>query len=139
MKAQNIEIFSHDSDVDISHKINTMELDNWINHLKYIKKEIVNLINIYREKLSVKIYNDSVLERLLKKEVENDTLLNALSKYAMVRSNLKECEDIECDMVYITEHESYRRTYLYHIDKYRKLKDDFYNIVQGKFKLLKRN
>lgn len=133
------EIYDHDTDVDITHKINTMELDNWINHLKYIKKELINLIGICNKELNDKLGDDSVVERFEKKQNENDILLNALLKYHNSRSNIIECEDTECDMVYITEHESYRRSYLYHLDKYRRLKDEFFNKVQGQFTLLKIN
>nr|WP_321222526.1 hypothetical protein [uncultured Psychroserpens sp.] len=139
MTTINTEIFNHDTNVDVTHKINTMELDNWINHLKYIKKELVNLINICSQDLKHKLGDDSVLERFNKKEIENDTFLNALLNYASSRSNIAECEDTQCDMVYIKEHESYRRSYLYHLDKYRRLKDEFFNKVQGQFTLLNIN
>lgn len=138
MKIQNIEIFDHDTDVDVTHKINTIELDNWINHLKYISKELVNLVNLCTEGLSMKLEDNSVLGRLQKKKEENEVLLNALQKYAISRSDIVECEDTQCDMAYITEHETYRRSYLYHLDKYRRLKDEFFNKVQGKFTLLNR-
>ncbi|MBR9845580.1 MAG: hypothetical protein GYB35_05450 [Algicola sp.] len=131
------EIFEHDTDVDITHKINTMELDNWINHLKYIKKELNNLIGICNTELNSKLDDNNVVHRFEKKQNENDTLLNALLKYDSSRSHIIECEDTDCDMVYITEHESYRRSYLYHLDKYRRLKDEFFNKVQGQFALLK--
>ncbi|WP_369994515.1 hypothetical protein [Winogradskyella sp.] len=130
-------IFDHDTDVDITHKINTMELDNWINHLKYIKKELVNLIAIYNKELNDKLDGDGVVERFEKKQNENNILLNALMEYHNTRANIIECEDTECDMVYITEHESYRRSYLYHLDKYRRLKDEFFNKIRGQFTLLK--
>lgn len=130
-------IFDHDTDVDITHKINTMELDNWINHLKYIKKELVNLIAIYNKELNDKLDGDGVAERFEKKQNENNILLNALMEYHNTRANIIECEDTECDMVYITEHESYRRSYLYHLDKYRRLKDEFFNKIRGQFTLLK--
>jgi benzoyl-CoA reductase/2-hydroxyglutaryl-CoA dehydratase subunit BcrC/BadD/HgdB len=133
------EIFHHDSDVDVTHKINTMELDNWINHLKYIKKELNNLISICNKELNNKLGDDKVVERFQKKEVENEALLNALLKYDKSRDNIIECEDTLCDMIYITEHESYRRSYLYHLDKYRRLKDEFFNKVQGKFTLVRFN
>ena len=136
MATLNPEIFSHDIDVDVTHKINTIELDNWINHLKYIKKELVNLISICNEDLKNKIGDDAVVVRFHKKELKNNNLLNALLKYSNSRSNLVECEDIQCDMIYITEHESYRRSYLYHIDKYKRLTDAFFNKVQGKLTLL---
>lgn len=134
---QNTEIFSHDNDIDVTHKINTMELNNWISHLKYIKKELVNMINICSDDLKEKLGDDSVVECFKKKEVENEALLKALQKYSNSRSNIVECEDTQCDMAYISEHESYRRSYLYHLDKYRRLKDQFFNKVQGKFTLLK--
>lgn len=139
MTTLNTEIFHHDSDVDVTHKINTMELSNWINHLKYIKKELVNLINICTEDLNGKLEDDSVEERFQKKKIENEMLLEALVKYSNSRSQIAECEDTQCDMVYITEHESYRRSYLYHLDKYRRLKDEFFNKLHGKFTLIKIN
>lgn len=137
MKADSIEIFDHDTDVDIAHKISTMELSNWISHLTYIETELVNLKGIYSVKLKEKLHSNSVLNRLLKKQIENKKLLIALSKYASNRSKIVECESMPCDMVYIIEHESYRRSYLYHLDKYRRLKDEFFNKLQVKFSLLK--
>lgn len=139
METRNIEIFDHDTGVDVTHKINTIELDNWINHLKYINKELVNLVNLCTEVLSIKLEDNSVLMRLQKKKEENESLLNALQKYSVSRSDIIECEDTQCDMVYITEHETYRRSYLYHLDKYRRLKDEFFKKVQGRFTLLKNN
>jgi hypothetical protein len=139
MKTESIQIFDHDTNVDVTHKINTMELDNWINHLKYIKKELSNLINICKNELKDKLDDKSVANKFEKKEIENETLLNALNTYSKSRLNIIECEDTQCDMIYITEHESYRRSYLYHLDKYRRLKDEFFNKVQGKFTLLKVN
>lgn len=130
-------IFNHDSDVDLAHKINTMELDNWINHLKYIKKELFNLIKVCNQGLNKKLNDVTVVDKFKKKDKENETLLNALIRYSNSRDNIVECEDMACDMVYITEHESYRRSYLYHLDKYRRLKDEFFNKVQGEFTLLR--
>ncbi|WP_425075669.1 hypothetical protein [Psychroserpens sp. S379A] len=137
MTTLNTKIFNHDTDVDLTHKINTMELENWINHLKYIKKELVNLIGVCDKELNSKLKDNSVIERFQKKESENEALLSALLKYSNSRVDIVECEDTQCDMVYITEHESYRRSYLYHLDKYRRLKDEFFNKVQGQFTLLK--
>lgn len=131
MKAEQVEIYEHDSEVDITHKINKTELDNWISHVKYIEEEVDNLVRIYKAIVS-KIETDDILAKLLKKRLENETLLNALNKYVLIRSNLIECDDMQCDMVYITEHESYRRSYLYHIDKYRKLKSEFFGIMHHK-------
>ncbi|PNQ72597.1 hypothetical protein C1T31_10610 [Hanstruepera neustonica] len=129
-------LFDHDSDVDLTHKINTMELENWISHLKYIEKELINLITICNHNLNTRLDDSTVVKRFEKKQNENQTLLNALIKYSNSRTNIVECEDTACDMVYITEHESYRRSYLYHLDKYRRLKDDFFNKIHGKIKLV---
>lgn len=134
MKAEHLKIYDHDSDVDITHKINTTELDNWINHIKYIQTELNNLIAIYRA-ISQNAEADGVLNKLSKKQIENRTLLTALNKYVLLLSNLIECDDMQCDMVYITEHESYRRSYLYHIDKYRRLKDEVFGAIQAKLTL----
>jgi len=136
METLHKKIYNHDSDVDVTHKINSIELDNWINHLKYIKKEIDNLISLCGEDLSHKLDHESVLQRFQKKELENEALLTALKKYMNTRDEINECEDTQCDMAYINEHESYRRSYLYHLDKYRRLKDEFFSKVQGKFTLL---
>lgn len=127
------EIYNHDTDVEVTHKINNIELDNWINHLKYIKKELLNLIGLCGEDLSSKLEDESILERFQKKDTENDNLLQVLYKYMKSRVEIAECEDTHCDMVFITEHETYRRSYLYHLDKYRRLKDEFFSKVQGKF------
>ncbi|WP_432411736.1 hypothetical protein [Rasiella sp. SM2506] len=130
------EIYNHDSDVDVTHKINTIELENWVNHLKYIKKELNNLIGLCDEDLSHRLDDENVLQKFNKKEVENENLLQALHKYMSSRRDIIECEDTQCDMAYIAEHESYRKSYLYHLDKYRRLKDEFFKTVQGKFTLL---
>jgi hypothetical protein len=136
MKTQNIEIFEHDTDIDVTHKINTIELENWISHLKYIKKELTNLIGLCNAEISANPADNKVLLGLQKKETENETLLNVLSKYAISRSDIIECEDTHCDMAYVKEHEAYRRSYLYHLDTYRQLKDDFFRKAHGKFALL---
>jgi len=133
METLQTEIYNHDSKIDVTHKINSIELDNWINHLKYIKKELSNLIGLYGEDLSSEIRDETILQKFQKKDTENDLLLKALHKYMSSRDDIRECEDTQCDMIYITEHESYRRSYLYHLDKYRKLKDDFFSKVQGQF------
>lgn len=137
MKTQPLEVFDHDTDVDITHKNNSTELENWINHLRYIKKELVNLVNLCSVDLNVSKDENDVLKRLQKKEDENENLLNAMLSYSTSRTNIIECEDTQCDMVYIAEHETYRRSYLYHVDKYRRLKDEFFKEVQGRISIIK--
>lgn len=131
-------IYNHDNEVDIAHKINTMELDNWINHLKYIEKELRNLINLSDQELYAKIDNENILNRFQKKEVENNTLLSVLYKYRSTREKIVECEDTDCDMVFISEHENLRRSYVYHLEKYRRIKDLFYGELYKNITVLKR-
>lgn len=130
------EIYNHDTDVAVTHKINTIELDNWINHLKYIKKELTNLIGLCGVDLNSKLKDDSILRKFQKKEAETELLLKTLLKYLNSRRDIVECEDTQCDLIFITEHETYRRSYLYHLDKYRRLKDDFFSKVQGRLTLM---
>ena len=124
-------IYEHDNEVDVMHKINTIELDNWINHLVYIKKELNNIIGLCKKDLSSALNDNQTLKQFNKKDTENEVLLVALRKYMNSRDNIKECDDTQCDMAFISEHESYRRSYLYHLDTYRKLKDAFFSKVQG--------
>ncbi|WP_019038309.1 hypothetical protein [Psychroflexus tropicus] len=135
MKTIDKEIFNHDTDVDVTHKINTIELDNWVNHLTYIQKELDNLIGLCSRELNHKLKSDEILKRFEKKAVENENVLGALRRYMNSRSDILECDDMQCDMAYIHEHETYRRSYLYHLDKYRKLKDDFFDVVHDKLNL----
>lgn len=111
------------TDADITHKKNTLELNNWIHNLKSIKKELINLANICNKNLTDKQNYDIIHKRFKKKEKENEALLKVLQNYAVARTNIAECEDIQCDMVYITEHKSYKQNYLYHLDKYKKFKN----------------
>jgi hypothetical protein len=129
-------IYSHDADVDVTHKTNTTELLNWISHLKYIHKELHNLINLCGEDLINELKKENILSEFDEKDNENETLLSTLTNYLSVRENIAECEDTQCDMVFITEHETYRKTYLNHLNEYRNIKDKFYVILKGKLSLL---
>lgn len=133
METLQTEIYDHDSDFDVAYKINSIELGNWIDHLKYINRELSNLIGLFQTELNQRLEDDNVLVKFQKKDAENDNLLSALNKYMRSREGIIECEDTQCDMAYIMEHESYRRSYLYHLEKYRRMKDDFFSKVQGKF------
>lgn len=133
MKNIDTEIYSHDDNVDVMHKINTLELHNWINHLTYIKRESSSLIGLCDEEQKNNDSKNQILERFQEKEKENEALLASLNKYNVSREQIIECEDTQCDMAYISEHESYRREYLQHLKNYRDLKDEFFSKIQGKF------
>ena len=98
---------------------------------------MVHIISVYNKELNAIIYNQTVVERFQKKQIENENLLNVLLEYSDSRSNVLACEDRPCDMRYIAEHENYRRSYLYHLHKYRRLKDKFFNNTQNRFTILR--
>ena len=133
MVALNIEIFAHDSDVEVAHKINTMELQNWINHLTYIRKELNNLLGFYNaQPIEKRMEQEMTSQSFEIKKIDNDVILSQLQKFSDSRETIAECQDTHCDMSFIQEHEKCRRMYLYHIDKYRKLKDSFFKELQVK-------
>ena len=53
MELQNIEIHTQDSDVEVAHKINSMELHNWINHLAYVGEELKSLVTFFNSQSSI--------------------------------------------------------------------------------------
>jgi len=133
MKTLNIEIYDHDSEVEVAHKINTMELHNWMSHLTYIHKELNNLLEFYRSQtVEKRIALENINQAFEIKQVDNEVILRHLHQFKESRSRVAECEDMQCDMSFIQEHEKCRRMYLYHIEKYRKIKDSFFKQLQRK-------
>lgn len=134
MKELHIEIYPHDSEVEVAHKINTMELDNWINHLTYVRRELKNLVDFYNaQPIDKRLEQEKMTQHFEMKKVDNDVILSSLINFKNSRTGIAECEDTSCDMIFLQEHEKCRRMYLFHIDKYRKLKDEFFSKLQGKF------
>lgn len=129
MGTHKTKIFDHDADVDVTHKINSVELNNWIDHLNYVETELVNFIALCIKKFNLKLEDESVVERFKAKKAENEAMLVVLNTYANSRTHIVECEDTQCDMTYISEHESFRNSYLNHIEKYRGLKNNFFSKV----------
>ncbi|MBF4984345.1 hypothetical protein FNJ87_08410 [Nonlabens mediterrranea] len=91
----NIEIHAHDNDVDVAHKINTMELENWINHLTYVRKELSSLIAFYHaQPLEKKLENEKATQGFEMKQIENDVILNQLQRFKDSRGSIAECQDM---------------------------------------------
>lgn len=130
MTTVNTKIFIHDAETDVAHKINSIELDNWIDHLSYIKEETANLISMCSKTFKTKLKDDALSQKLKEKALEQDDLLKAFEAYSQSRKRIKECEDTQCDMIFITEHESFRTSYLSYLDTYRQVKDEFFKVVQ---------
>lgn len=132
MDKVNTQIFMHDDALDISHKINSIELENWVNHLSYVKKELNNLTTFYsKPNENKRLQNEDILKDFEMKTVENDVILYSLTQYKISREKLTECDSTACDMSFINEHESCRNIYMSHIEKYRKLKDQFFRDIKN--------
>ncbi len=121
-----MEIYNHDSPESITHKNNFTELENWINHLNYIEKEITNLVNLGEASFSVKSKEHPVLEKFKAQREENASKLKELNKYKDGLPRVLECEDMECDMFFITEHENFRKLYMKHLENYRRVKEEYF-------------
>ena len=126
-----MKIYSHDTDEQITHKNNITELNTWTNHLQYIDKEILNFNNL--SLINQERYRAlGMIERLEKKRQQNLIQLQNLEKYAEQLRLTVECEDVACDMFFISSHENYRKEYMHHLKAYRELKEDFFDKLMKK-------
>ncbi len=120
-------IFLHDDEHNISHKRNTKELEHWIGHLIFIMKEIDYLhklckVNKGKESYLLKIELD-------RRKRQNKQLISTLEKYSKSRDLLHECDDMECDRLFIHHHEIYRSKYYQFIAEYREVKQKLFNLI----------
>ncbi|MFC4095360.1 hypothetical protein [Euzebyella saccharophila] len=132
MKNEYLEIYHHDSDRTVTHKLNSLELRGWITTLKYVQKEIGSLVDICSNEIRSKLKDSDLFVKFDKKKEENARILEILTRYSHSRSSIMECDEMECDMAYIKEHEMYRKSYHYHLDKYRMLKEEFFAKMRKK-------
>ncbi len=121
-----MQIYNHDSPEAITFKNNSIELENWIEHLTYIEKEIDNLLNLGKMELSPLFEQQTVLKKLVNEKEVNSAVLDSFLTYKNNLPQAAECEDIDCDMFYITEHENYRKTYSAHLKRYRMVKEEYF-------------
>ncbi|WP_452221236.1 hypothetical protein [Lacinutrix salivirga] len=133
MNTQNTETFGHDSDVDVVHKYNSIELKGWVNQLEYIDKEIDNLLNLYAHSIQNKEVPEQILKVFSKRKEANKQFYDTVLNYSNTYNKAAECDDIQCDMAYLEEYERLRTSYQYHLEKYQKLKDSLYEKVAPKF------
>ena len=124
-----MEIYNHDTEETITFKNNYIELDNWIIHLEYIDKEINNLLNLSKTELISVLEHQPVLTKLSIKKEENRINLKAFVKYKNSLPQAAECEDTDCDMFYVNEHERCRKVYMNHLEKFRNVKEEYFNIL----------
>lgn len=124
-----MQIYDHDSPEAIAFKNNSKELDNWIEHLNYIEKEIVNLLNLGKAELSKVFDSQTTLDKLVREKETNAATIDAFLKYRESLPKAAECEDVDCDMFYVTEHERFRKSYLAHLKRYREVKEEYFSTL----------
>lgn len=124
-----MQIYDHDSPEAITFKNNSIELDNWIEHLNYIEKEIVNLLNLGNSELLKVFESKNVIEKLAREKEKNVATIDAFLKYKEGLPKAAECEDVDCDMFYVSEHEKFRKTYLAHLKSYREVKEEYFGML----------
>ncbi len=122
----NLKVYEHDSDLEVVHKYNSIELKGWINQLLYIDTEVDNLLKLYQKTTNNSIIPDEIQKHFSKRKMQNNQLYDTILSYSKTYMNVVECNDIQCDMVYLNEYERLRRSYQYHLNRYQKLKDDLY-------------
>ena len=124
-----MQIYDHDSPEAINFKNSSIELEDWLEHLNYIEKEISSLLNLVKldsgdnPDLVIRIKN---LEQKRETNIDN---LRKLMKYRNTLPKAAECEDVDCDMFYVNEHMKFRKIYRDHIENYRRVKEEFYAIL----------
>lgn len=124
-----MQIYNHDSPESIAYKNNYIELENWLAHLNYIGKEITNLVNLGKSGLTDKTESHPVLEKFLKEKAVNDLRIIEFQKYQDGLPRAAECEDVECDMFFVSEHEKFRKTYMKHLENYREVKEEYFSVL----------
>lgn len=114
--------FSHDTDEEIIHAKRLQDLNIWISHLSYVTNECDWLTKIASNKIGDKVMRDQLLE---KNEV-NSALLNELYNYKSSIGSFHECDDLECDLFYINQHDVFCAKFVKHIEDYRIIKSQVY-------------
>jgi hypothetical protein len=124
-----MQIYNHDSPEAIAFKNNYIELENWLDHLNYIEKEITNLVSLGKAELTVNSESHPILLKFLKEKDANNLKRIEFQKYQDGLPRAVECEDVECDMFFISEHEKFRNSYMKHLKNYRKVKEEYFNVL----------
>lgn len=120
-------IENHDSDIDVLHKYNVIELKGWINQLQYIDSEIDKLLKLYAQSIQDNEIPKNILTLFSKRKEANKQLLETVLSYCNTYKNVTECDDIQCDMVYLRKYEQLRKSFQYHLEKYQRLKNTLYD------------
>jgi hypothetical protein len=114
--------FAHDTDEQIIQTKRLQNLQTWIGHLSYVTNECDWLAKIASNKIKDRVLRDELLEKI---EV-NSALLNEFYNYKSSIQSFHECDDLDCDLFYINQHDAFYAKYLKHIDDYRQVKNKVY-------------
>lgn len=109
----------NDTDSDIVKKQMQRELQLWIAHLDDVNLEADKLSQIATKRIGDKALRDEILNII----DDNIMVLNSLYTYRNSINNFDECDDLECDMHFIQQHETVCERYIEHVNVYRALKD----------------
>lgn len=112
----------NDTDSDIVKKQMQRELQLWISHLDAVNMEADRLAKIASNKIGNKVLRDEMLNMT----DETISMLNYMYTYRNSLNNFDECDDLECDLHFVQQHENACDKYVKHIQTYRILKDRIY-------------
>ncbi|GGG87858.1 hypothetical protein GCM10011416_00080 [Polaribacter pacificus] len=117
--------YEHDSEIVIIQKRSFKELDIWISDINFSIEECDYLAKIASNKLKDSALRDEFLDMIH----QSMDLLSNLQSFRNATENLSECTDLECDLVFLNEHEEIRLLYLNHLKKYRSLKKKAFTVL----------
>lgn len=95
------------------------ELHTWISHLDAITHDGDRLSKIVFSKLRDKELRDEILDNIN----DNINLLNEFYTYRNVLNNVRECDELECDQIYVHHHDQVFEKYVEAVTQYRDIKD----------------
>ncbi len=120
--------YMHDTIEQILQKREHIEINEWIEELEAIEKELQYVLKVQEQLLENKEL-DGIL-RVLRRE--NTILLANLNRYLMDKAKAVECDTLECDMYHLHHHEKSRGMFREHLKKFRKAKESVLLGVLGK-------
>jgi hypothetical protein len=126
-----MEILKHETDIDISHKLNAYELNAWLQHLNHLLKEVEVMKKMLAFDTDDELDKQPFLEAFEEKKQLCSNLIKTIRQYQKSKANALLCEDFQCDIDIIQEHEKHRSIYLDFLMEYRHLKNRVYRAVKG--------
>ncbi|EIJ37405.1 hypothetical protein [Galbibacter orientalis] len=115
--------YSHDNDSQIMIRKDKEEVENWTNHLEFINNEL----NFF-----IKIESQLIKDPVISKELndlrrKNAIALKDLYRYDVSLGNRTECDTVDCDTFFLSNHEKSRKIYLGFLEILQSFKITFYS------------